>query len=184
MTKRSATDLTTALLCDVKDLLTSGQVAGIVTVDVKGAFDGILRNRLLYRLRTQGWPTNLIKWVDSFLLNRTAKIRLDGTISEQFQIVSGLPQGSPTSPILFLLYMQPVLGLSKSRFGYADDILTLETARSLEECGKKLQNSLNETLQWGYDNGIHFENTKTELQYFHNKRNYTEPPLQMESTII
>ncbi|POS81852.1 hypothetical protein EPUL_006811 [Erysiphe pulchra] len=59
--KRSPTDLTTVLLCDVKDAISMGNVAGIATVDVKGAFDGVLRNRLLHRFRTQGWPTGVIK---------------------------------------------------------------------------------------------------------------------------
>ena len=40
----------------MKDALTFGKVAGIVTVNVKGDFDGLVRNRLLYRLLTQGWP--------------------------------------------------------------------------------------------------------------------------------
>ncbi|POS81812.1 hypothetical protein EPUL_006801, partial [Erysiphe pulchra] len=128
--------------------------------------------------------SGVIKWVNSFILDRTAKIRLDGTTSNIFQIQSGLPQGSPASPILFLLYMEPVLRLSRGRFGYADDILTLETAKTLEECGQKLQASLNQTLQWGYENGVQFESTKTELQYFHNKRKYTESPLMTENTLI
>ncbi|POS82575.1 hypothetical protein EPUL_004058 [Erysiphe pulchra] len=131
----------------IKDSLALDKIAGIVTVNVKGAFDGVLRNRLLYRMRIQGWPANLIKWVNSFLLDRTAKIRLDELISDTFQILSGLRQSFPTSPILFFLYMEPVLGLSRGRFGYANDILTLETARTLEECDQKLQASLNLTLQ-------------------------------------
>ncbi|POS82089.1 hypothetical protein EPUL_005714, partial [Erysiphe pulchra] len=170
VSRRSATDLTTALLCDMKDALAAGKVAGIVSVDVKGAFDGVLQNRLIHRLRSQGWPVNVIGWVKSFLLDRTAKILLDQTVSDTFQILNGLPQGSPSSPILFLLFVEPVLRITKSLFGYADDITTLEIAQDLGECGFKLQASLDKTLQWGSENGIQFEITKTEVQYFHQKR--------------
>ena len=64
--KRSATDLTTALACDIEEVWANRQVAGILTVDLKGAFDSVLRNRLLLRLREQGWPTSLIAWTPSF----------------------------------------------------------------------------------------------------------------------
>lgn len=135
-------------------------------------------------MRTQGWPANLIKWVNSSLLDRTVKIRLDGQISDTFQILNGVPQGSPTSPILFLLYIEPALRLSKGRFGYADDILKLETARTLNECGQKLQLSLNYRLQWGLENRVQSETSKIEPQFFHIKRMFMEPHIQMENKII
>ncbi|KAI0995375.1 hypothetical protein K3495_g12807 [Podosphaera aphanis] len=171
----SATDLTTALLCDIKDALAARNVAGMVTVNVKSALDVVLRNRLLNRLRSQGWPVNITRWVNSFLLDRTAKNRLDQTTSEKFPIICGLPQGSPTSLILFLLYVEPVLRISRSCCGYADDITTLEIARNLEERGRKLQTSLDQTLQWGLENGVQFESAKTVVQYFHQKRSTRNP---------
>ncbi|POS84775.1 hypothetical protein EPUL_002711 [Erysiphe pulchra] len=39
-----------ALICDVKSASGTGKIAGIVTVDVKRAFDDVLYKRLLYRL--------------------------------------------------------------------------------------------------------------------------------------
>lgn len=54
VSRRSATDLITALVCYVKEALRKGKIAGLVTVDMKGAFDGVLRNRLLLQMRTQG----------------------------------------------------------------------------------------------------------------------------------
>ncbi|EDO03795.1 hypothetical protein SS1G_06276 [Sclerotinia sclerotiorum 1980 UF-70] len=47
-------------------------------MDVKGAFDTVLPGRLVNRLREQGWPNNLVRWVQSFATNRSIKIRLDG----------------------------------------------------------------------------------------------------------
>ncbi|KID78672.1 reverse transcriptase [Metarhizium guizhouense ARSEF 977] len=49
--KRSATDIVTALVYDVERALGNGKVATLVTMDVKGAFDAILPNRLVLRLR-------------------------------------------------------------------------------------------------------------------------------------
>ncbi|OJD23222.1 DNA replication complex GINS protein psf3, partial [Blastomyces percursus] len=151
--RRSATDLTTALACDVQELWNQKRLAGIITLDVKGAFDGVLRNRLVTRLREQGWPTCVTNWVKSSLLQRSARISLDNIQSDTFPILCGLPQGSPVSPILFLLYLEPLLRLSEGHFEYADGIAILNSGRDLAEVGDKLQNTLKSTLDWGIDNG-------------------------------
>lgn len=107
---------------------------------VRGAFDGALHNRLIYRLRTQGWPENLVRWVESFMSNRSASITTDDFTSEDPPLVCGLPQGSPASSILFLLCMQPLFRLVPGiNLGYADDMCLsqkLEQSQSVIECFK------------------------------------------------
>lgn len=186
VSKRSATDLTTALVCDIQQAWKQKRVAGMVTLDVKGAFDSILGGRLLVRLREQGWPEELVRWTRSFCSDRAARIRLDGETSDSFPILCGLPQGSPISPILFLLFMAPALelGAGAGHFGYADDINLLRSAQTLEACRETLQRAVDQTLQWGADNGIDFSVAKTELQFFHRKRRFTEPSIQIGDVTI
>ena len=176
VSRRSATDLTTALAADVEKAWSQKLVAGMVTVDVKGAFDGVLGNRLTRRLREQGWPDLLVRWIRSFLSERTACIHLDKTRSEAFPVLCGLPQGSPISPILFLLYVEPFLRLSKGRFGYADDGSLLVTGKTVQEVNTRLQRQLDLTFAWGRENGVVFDVSKTELQYFHRKRDASRDP--------
>ena len=66
-------------------------------------------------------------WVASFVSRRSAAIRLDGETGATVQIQSGLPQGSPTSPILFMLFMQPLfsLGSRERKRARFDDISLL-----------------------------------------------------------
>jgi hypothetical protein len=83
-----------------------------------------------------------------------------------------LPQGSPVSPILFLLYIEPILKLQipgsghRARFGFADDACFIAHARDLTECQSVLQAILDFVRDWGQANGILFGDEKTELQYF------------------
>ncbi|CCU77161.1 reverse transcriptase [Blumeria hordei DH14] len=145
----SATDLTTCLVHDIETALNSKLTASLLTLDVKGAFDGVLPGRLALRLRDQGWPDNLVRWVASFTSNRAAKTRLDGSTGPEFDVPCGLPQGSPVSPILFMLYLAPLLhmGTPKRRFGYAYDIAFLHTSRPLKENAENLSQKLQETIQ-------------------------------------
>ena len=77
-------------------------------MDVKGAFNGVLPGRLVRRLREQGWPEYLVRWIQSFAIGRTVRIRLDGSIGPVTDVVYGLPQVSLISLILFILYIAPL----------------------------------------------------------------------------
>src|ERR1700694_2814947 len=79
--RRSAVDVVAALLHDIEAAMERRQVATLVTVDVEGAFDAVLRNRLLLRLREQGWPDNIVHWAGSFMSDRYACVRHDGVVT-------------------------------------------------------------------------------------------------------
>ncbi len=64
-----------SLIYDVEEALVVGKVATLVIEDVMGAFDAILRNRMVLYLRQQGWLDFLIRWIVSFLLDRLASVR-------------------------------------------------------------------------------------------------------------
>ncbi|KAL3955841.1 hypothetical protein ACCO45_009860 [Purpureocillium lilacinum] len=101
--KRSAVDLVAALIHDIEVALSRGMVATLVTMDVQGAFDTVMRNRLILRLRQQGWPLNLVEWAASFMQARSAAVRFQDITTPPSPLECGLAQGSPASPILFAL---------------------------------------------------------------------------------
>ena len=108
MPKRSAVDLVSCLVHDIEAAWDQNQAASLLTLDIKGAFNIVLANRLQLRLREQGWPNNLVYWVGSFMSGRTARVRLEGATTATYPLACGLPQGSPVSPILFMLYTEPL----------------------------------------------------------------------------
>ncbi|KAM4066751.1 RNase H domain-containing protein [Hirsutella rhossiliensis] len=120
-----------------------------------GAFDTVLRNRLLLRLRNragqQTWSGG-----QAAMEQRSARIRLEDITTPTTPLTCGLPQGSPASPILFLLYTVPIYstGEPNSRFGYADDVATLIRGRSLQETAARATRAAGELIQWGADNGV------------------------------
>ncbi|KAI0995332.1 hypothetical protein K3495_g12850, partial [Podosphaera aphanis] len=182
--QRSSTDLTTCLTHDVETALAKGLTASMATLDIKGAFDAVLPGRLIKRLREQGWPAQLCNWIASFATNREICIRLDGQIGNPTEINCGFPQGSPVSPILFMLFIAPLFKLDglKKAFGYADDVAALEVSPSLEENSIKLGIAINQALTWGSSEGINFDPVKSELIHFSRKRRDRNARPQVETT--
>ncbi|RKK10703.1 hypothetical protein BFJ65_g14698 [Fusarium oxysporum f. sp. cepae] len=159
--KRSATDLVTALVHDIEEAFARKKVATLVTMDVQGAFDTVMRNRLVLRLREQGWPNHLARWAGSFMGGRLAR-------------------GSPVSPILFLLYTEPMyrLGNPQGRFGYADDTAILSIGDTVDETSAMASSSIAEMVRWGTENGVSFDAKKTEAMHFSRSKLRTAPAVR------
>lgn len=131
--------------------LSKGLTVSVATLDIKGAFDTVLPGRLIKRLEEQGWPPNLCKCVSSFATDRRVCIRLDGEVGASKTINCGLHQGSPVSPILFMLYTSPLCRLEglKIAFGYAYDVAILGISNSLESNSQKIGSAVNRAIKWG-----------------------------------
>ncbi|EED22555.1 transposon I factor, putative [Talaromyces stipitatus ATCC 10500] len=80
------------------------RVALELALDAAGAFDNVNYIRLIHNLRKRRVLDDLIGWIKSFLSNRRTSITLlEGNMGE-FLVNTGIPQGSPLSPILFLFF--------------------------------------------------------------------------------
>ncbi|OHW96943.1 endonuclease reverse transcriptase [Colletotrichum incanum] len=181
---RSCSDLIAAAIHDIEYAWQRGLVTSMLTLDIKGAFDAVLPGRLIRRLRCQGWPENLVQWVSSFVRGRRARIRLDGEMGDVFDLECGLPQGSPVSLILFMLYIEPLFklgtvhpGRKRSRFGYADDIAIMASSTSLEDNCALLAKEWEEAQEWGASEGITFDTDKSELIHFTKRPKDGNPPI-------
>ena len=120
---------------DNEEARSQGWNSTFVTLDVQGAFDAVLHNKLLWRLQAQGWPDSILLWTTSFLLNHRAQVRYPGGVTSAKELVCGVPQGPPISLLLFLLFMAEPMrgGNSKARFSYADDLGILGIGRTMSE---------------------------------------------------
>ena len=103
---RSAIDTVLSLIHDIQMAKNAGNKTSILFIDIKGAFDHVLKNQMLRICIRLGLPRNLIQWIASFLSDRQIALAFDTEISLMSPLEIGIPQGSPISPILFLIYIR------------------------------------------------------------------------------
>jgi len=86
-------------------------------------------------------PASLTLWTRSFLSDRTLKLSFNGNTEYTKLINTGIPQGSPISPILFLIYIRDLfLHLDGIKpLSYIDDIALIAASISLRKTIKLLE---------------------------------------------
>lgn len=75
----------------------------IMTNDIEGDFNCVRHETLIEILQHYGFPASLVQTVAAFNTNRRIYLEFDGQNEHPVPFDSGLPQGSPLSPILFVI---------------------------------------------------------------------------------
>ena len=95
-------------------------------LDLSAAFDTVDQSKLLDTIHTEiGITDKALKWFESFLTNRTQRVKIENVYSSQDVLKYGVPQGSVLGPILFNIYIRSFYAkVQSSGFdakGFADD---------------------------------------------------------------
>jgi hypothetical protein len=120
-------------------------VATLLSLDMTGAFDRVVPARLLHNIRERKIPEWIVRWVGSFISNRTITLCLPCHNTNAFPTHTGIPQGSSLSPILFLFYNANLVKICNSPTplasgtGFVDNVNVLAFGKSLKENCRTLQ---------------------------------------------
>nr|VZH94453.1 unnamed protein product [Spirometra erinaceieuropaei] len=125
-----------------------GNALHVVYIDFKKAFDSVPHQRLLHKLSRTGVRGNLLKWIQSFLLDRCQTVHVGGQKSTEVAVESGVPQGSVLGPTLFIIYVNDCVSeLDCGVAMFADDITLWSVIRTADD-EEHLQENLNRLQQW------------------------------------
>ena len=178
--KRSTETALFQLTEKIKAIQQQGLIPSLLALDVQKAFDNVSRPRLLHDLKKSRVPTKITTWINSFLSERSTSVKLADYISPIEAIRTGIPQGSPLSPILYLFYNADLLReckdirLSIDPTGFVDDVTILTYSSSIVRNVQNLEKAYDKCLKWAKTHGSKFNPDKTELIHFSRKRKYPE----------
>jgi len=160
-------------------------------VDFKKAFDSINRSMMFSVLRHYGIPQTIVDAIQVLYTNSSSAVMVDGSISEPFNVTTGVLQGDVLAPFLFIILVDYLLGKASgsdtglltcprrsSRYpvkilndlDFADDIALLESSIP------RAQSQLTRTANAAADLGLIISAPKTE---FMTTNCHPQPPLQV-----
>ena len=144
-------------------------VVSILSLDLTGAFDNVSHDRLLETILKKGLPLWIHDIVKAFLKGRTTSLLFDSQTSQPFPTETGIPQGSPLSPILFLLVISPLLEATNKEgrrgvsLGFVDDTNLVVWSPSAQRNCQLLKKTHKTCLDWARKSGASFAPDKYQL---------------------
>ena len=170
---RKARSCESQLLLTVDDLargLRDGEQIDAVLLDFSKAFDRVPHQRLLLKLHFLGVRGRLLSWIKDFLSGRTQRVILEGKMSSEAAVTSGVPQGTVLGPLLFLVFINdlPECVSSEIRL-FADDCLLYRSIRSQDDAAA-IRDDLASLQIWESKWLMSFNPDKCEVLRITNKR--------------
>ena len=165
---RSGRSTLTQLLAHVDDVLTGwcrGLDSDCIYLDYAKAFDKVDHALLIKKLELYSIHPTMLKWIESFLIERKQCVVVNGYKSTEEPVISGVPQGSVLGPVLFVMFINDLEGVithnSTVRF-FADDTRISKHIACVED-HFALQDDLNSILRWAKRNNMQLHEQKFEL---------------------
>ena len=106
-----------------KNSLDKGGFVCAMFIDVSKAFDTMNHDLLIAKLRAYGFQKGALSFMKSYLRKRRQRVRVNNNFSAWERIISGVPQGSISGPLLFKTFLNDLfLFIENSNLSnYADD---------------------------------------------------------------
>jgi len=145
-------------------------------LDLSAAFDTVDHSILIDRLHKRlGLKGKALNWFKSYLSQRVQSVFINGTQSDIWELLFGIPQGSVLGPILFTIYTLP-LGdiLRKHNMGfhlYADDtqIYLSCDAEDIASTTSRIEACIEEIRSWMAANFLCLNDDKSEIMLLGSK---------------
>jgi len=175
----STFNTTSTLTHEVRLLHRLGYKVSSLFLDIKGSFNNIDPGQLTSALWAQGAHKYLVAWVGSFPTNRMCKLLFLGSPGIFSLVAVGTPQGSPISPLLFVLYVSPLHPVIPKGMviSYVDDFVVTVSSSSHRRNVQLLQRHFRSLCRVAAPRGLTFSVPKTELIYWRTPQERS-PPLK------
>lgn len=164
---RGTADAIVSLTDDIKKQRSKGKKVILLACDASCAFELCSRKLITDSLSVLGAGPKLIRWLGSYLENRTNFVQVEGITSLQWAVEVGVIQGTLLSPFLYnVVAITQSLWIPNKSSCYADDGACVVVARTEEECQRLAQETANRIAEWFKCVGLSLNSKKSELMGF------------------
>ncbi|EYC21212.1 hypothetical protein Y032_0020g6 [Ancylostoma ceylanicum] len=141
-----------------------GNFVSVCYIDYRKAFDSISIPLLLRKLTSFGINGCLLRFLRSFLTERSQSVMINESRSRNYKTISGVPQGTCLGPLMFLMYVNDlakVLPPGSFCSMYADD----SKVYTINDCNL-LQLALDAVAKWSRTWELDISLEKTTIMRF------------------
>ena len=147
-----------------------GTYVRIVLLDFAKAFDLINHEKLLVKLQANDVPPHILRWMASFLLNRTQQVKIGKNVSSVGYPKGGVPQGTVSGPRNFIMFIND-LTTTAPIYKYVDDSTIFEVCK--EGDTSQIQESVDIVDIWTSQNDMRLNSEKCKEMIIDFSRNYS-----------
>ena len=167
--KNHSTHMALILLVDkIVDALEKGECVIGVFLDFSKAFDTVNHEILLKKLQFYGIRGVAYNWIKSYLHQRYQYVKYSNHTSSHCRISCGVPQGSILGPLLFLIYINDLVYVSRELYFvlFADDTNVFMSGNDINEIVDKMNIELISVVEWLKANRLSLNIDKTKYMVF------------------
>ncbi len=127
----------TQLILTIDDMaknLFVNRLMDMCILDFSKAFDRVPHQRLMAKLEYYGIRGQTRSWIEKWLTSRVQQVVVDGEISREEIVRSGVPQGMVLEPLMFLIFINDIgYNISSTIHLFADDALIYRYVKNKED---------------------------------------------------
>ena len=162
---KSTATLAITLQSEIARALDEGKYGMVASLDLSSAFDVVNIDLLIKRLKIAGLPEDLVQLISVWLKKRTYYVSIDGANSYVSDLRQGTIQGSILSPMLYAIYVSPLLDVEYF-LAFSDDNYIPKFNTSKECLIVEMEQTLERMTKWMRDSGLAVNKAKTEVCMF------------------
>lgn len=168
-------DNLTLLTAEILNAFDDDEILASLSIDIKGAYDNILRGVLIETLKDIGVSELYLRIVHNLVGRKHLTFRYE-EIDEKRTVFKGLAQGGVLSSILYALHTSPLEDIPLERcqlMEFADDTTYYAISKKPERAIKNLENTMIDIMNFLDSRGLEPSPGKNQLCVFSRSKKIT-----------
>jgi hypothetical protein len=162
-----------------------GNTTAVLLMDVQGALPHVAKGNLIKRMEEMGFEADLVRWVEGFMEDRKVIMSMDRREGDIVDVETGVPQGSPVSPVLFVIYLSGLFGeveqekedCGREGTSFVNDVAWVVEGEDVGVGTQRLKRCAAKAQIWAKENACEFDIETTEAMLFTRRRRNEEPKM-------